>query len=198
MEYDKETNHGLYLHTWLGQLRPYGERPAFGDGQLVWDGTEGGEPDIYGMDLSYSGNNVLVGISMQSGERELVIESARGKSGIPLQKLGDWVGEVSKAIVVDSARPEVIRLLRDQGFAVRKAEKGAGSVIGGIDRLNRFKSIVFKQGTEAAYDEFSKLGFNDKEELVGTRDFCDATRYGLEKIKPFRVISWDKLGGRSA
>jgi phage terminase large subunit len=194
MEYDKERDYGYYLHTWEGQLRPYGARPAFAPDALVWIGTElSSEPDIYGLDLSYSGTNALTGISTSEDGSILNVHSAAASTKVSLQKMRDWLGEIDNTIVVDSARPEVIQLLRDQGYTVRGSKKGAGSVLRGIDKLNKFREIRFYAGTEEAYEEMSKLGFDDNENLIGDRDFCDSIRYAVEKLHAFKTLSWDEV-----
>ena len=197
MEHDKERDYAYYLHTWEGHLRPYGERSVFAPSVLVWAGAElSGEPDIYGLDLSYSGKNALTGISTSENGSVLNILQASSSSKVPLQQMSGWLGNIDNAIVVDSARPEVIRLLRDQGYTVRPSKKGAGSVIRGIDKLQKFKEIRFGAGTEAAYEEFSKLGFDAGENLVGDRDFVDSVRYAVERIGGFTALKWGELYAR--
>ena len=197
MTYDKENDYGLYAHTWLGELRPYGARPAFSADALLWKGTElHREPDIYGLDLSYSGKNALVGICVSEDGRILSVLSSPSSTHVPLQKMSEWIGDIDNTIVVDSARPEVIQLLRDQGYTVRGSKKGAGSVIRGIDKLNKYAEIHFYAGTEDAYEEMSKLGFDAIENLIGDRDFTDAIRYGVEKLNSFKALTWGEIYGR--
>lgn len=197
LEYDKKRDYGYYLHTWEGHLRPYGSRSVFSPDILAWSGAGLlGEPAIYGLDLSYSGKNALTGISTSESEHELYIHSAASSTKVPLQQMSTWLGNIDNTIVVDSARPEVIRLLRDQGYTVRPSKKGAGSVIRGIDKLQKFKKIIFGPGTEEAYEEFSKLGFDDNENLMGSRDFVDAVRYGVERLGGFAAIKWGELYAR--
>jgi len=197
MEYDKKRDYGLYLHTWEGHLRPYGARSVFTPSILEWGGAELlGEPDIYGLDLSYSGKNAIVGISSSKDGHYLDVLEAASASRVPLQQMSEFLGNIDNTIVVDSARPEVIRLLRDQGYTVRPSKKGAGSVLRGIDRLQKYQKIRFGAGTEEAYEEFSKLGFDAAENLVGDRDFVDATRYAVERIGGFSALKWGELYAR--
>lgn len=195
MEYDKKVNHAMYLHTWLGELRPYGERPLFATGQLerVRTGLYR-EPAIYGLDLSYSGKNALTGISVTEDGHELHISETASASGVPVQKMSEWLGAIDKAIVYDNARPEIGQLLRDQGYTALASRKGAGSIIRGADKMARFHKIYFYDGTDDAYDEFSRLGWNEREEVTGDRDYWDATRYAMEKIQgEMTVIPWHML-----
>ena len=192
MEYDKEHDYELYRHTWEGQLRPHGERPLFSPDALQRAGAELSRepPDIYGLDLSWSGDNALTGISESTDRRELFIHTLSLKSKIPLRKLSGWIGHIDKKIVVDSARPEVIDMLREDGFNVTGSKKGAGSVKKGTDKIARYDKIWFADGTEAAMKEFSELGFDDDDDLVGKRDCFDSVRYALERIGGgFQTIS---------
>jgi len=196
MEHDKKRDYGLYLHTWEGHIRPYGARPVFSCNLLEWCGSElSGEPDIYGLDLSYSGKNAITGIRAAETDY-LDILTAASASRVPLQQMSEFLGNIDNTIVVDSARPEVIKLLRDQGYTIRGSKKGAGSVIRGIDRLQKYHKIRFAAGTEEAYEEFSKLGFDADENLVGDRDFVDATRYAVERIGGFKALKWGELYAR--
>jgi len=183
MEYDKERDYEHYLHTWEGALRPFGERPLFTPDSLERIGAEPlGIPTAYGLDLSWSGDNALVSISATEDRRQLTIHSATLKSKIPLKGLSEWLGDIKDTIVVDSARPEVINMLRDDGFHVKKSRKGAGSVQKGADKLARMHKIYFAPGTDEALKEFSELGYDENDELIGKRDCFDATRYAMESI----------------
>jgi hypothetical protein len=194
MEYDKGRDYAYYLHTWEGHLRPYGARAVFTADILEWDGSGlQYEPEIYGLDLSYSGKNALAGIRTSAGGSVLDILTAASASKVRLQQMSEWLGPIDNTIVVDSARPEVIRLLRDQGYTVRGSKKGAGSVIRGIDKLQKFQKIRFFPGTEEAYEEFAKLGFDEAENLMGSRDYVDAVRYGVERLGGFTAIKWGEL-----
>ena len=194
LDYDRGNDYGYYLHTWEGQLRPFGARPAFSPDSLVWMGTGlSDDPDIYGLDLSYSGNNALAGVSESEDRHVLRIHEATAASKIPLQRMNEWIGNIDNTIVVDSARPEVIQLLRDQGYTIRGSRKGAGSVLRGIDKLNKYKEIRFYNGTEAAYEEMSKLGFDNNENVIGDRDFSDAIRYAVERLGSFQSLTWQEV-----
>jgi len=195
MEYDKERDYGMYLHIWEGNLRPYGERPLFYPGMLeIWDGDDPREAKIAGLDLSFSGNNAFVRISVNEEGSELFIHEAKTKSKVPLQGMSEWLGPVDITIVYDSARPEVGKLLIDQGYSVKKSKKGAGSVGRGADKMARFKKIWFGAEAIEAIEEFSKLGWDENDDIVGTRDIWDATRYAMERILgEMKVIPWRLL-----
>ncbi len=183
MEYDKERDYEYYLHTWEGALRPFGERPLFTPDTLERISAESLRlPTAYGLDLSWSGDNALVSISATEDRRQLTIHSATLKSKIPLKGLSEWLGSIEDTIVVDSARPEVINMLRDEGFNVKKSRKGAGSVQKGADKMARMHKIYFAPGTDEALKEFSELGYDENDELIGKRDCFDATRYAMESI----------------
>lgn len=195
MEYDKQHDYGMYRHIWLGELRPYGERPVFTPDALeigvpAW-ASDG--PSIYGLDLSWSGKNALDGIQVSEDRRELYVSEAAESSKVPLTELGAWIGELDIAMVVDNARPEVIDMLRKQGFTVRRSKKGAGSVLSGADKMARFHKIWIRPGLEFVADELSRLGWDENENIIGDRDHFDAIRYGLERINAMRLISFGEL-----
>lgn len=194
-QYDYETNHAMYLHTWEGELRPYGERPLFDPAALVRGGTElSGGIGAFGLDLSYSGKSALVGISISEAGDELFILQASSRTRLSLPKITEFLGEIDNTVVVDNARPEVIDLMRESGYTVRRSKKGAGSVLRGADRMARFRHIHFAPDTEDVLDEFSRLGWDESENLIGDRDFFDATRYALEVLEgKMKIITFGEL-----
>ena len=194
MQRDKEKDYELYKHTWEGSLRPHGERPLFTADSLQRAGSElFGEPSIHGLDLSWSGDYALTGISESPDKHELYIHSCAVKSKVPLLGLADWIGVIDTTLVVDNARPEVIDLLQKAGYSAKRSKKGAGSVQKGADRMARYERIWFAPGTDDALQEFSELGFDENDELTGKRDVWDSVRYGLERMGGFKTISWGAL-----
>ena len=196
MEYDKERDYEYYRHTWEGSLRPYGERPLFSSDALARIGDESlGLPTSAGLDLSWSGDNALCIISASKDGHELFIHTATLKSKIPLKGLTEWIGPLDKLpLVADSARPEVIDMLRAEGYRVRGSRKGAGSVQKGADKMARMRKIWFGPGAEEAMKEFSELGYDENDELIGKRDAFDATRYAMERLRSgLQTISWGSI-----
>ena len=196
MEYDKERDYEYYMHTWEGALRPYGERPLFTTDTLERIGAESvGVPSAFGLDLSWSGDNALVAISSTEDGRELTVHAATYKSKIPIKRLPEWLGPIDGPLVVDNARPEIIAMLRDDyDYDVRGSRKGAGSVQKGADKLARMRKIWFAPGTDEALKEFSELGYDENDELIGKRDGFDAVRYAMQRIGGgFQTISWNAL-----
>ena len=195
LEYDFKHDPALYRHIWEGSLRPHGERGLFMPEVLQLAGPElsGEPPTIFGLDLSWTGFSALAGISISEDRQELYIHSLKHKSKVPLLGLVDWIGENDHRIVVDNARPEVIDLLQKAGYKAKRSKKGAGSVVKGADRMARFSKIWFAPGTETAMNEFMEIGFDEDDEITGTRDCYDACRYGLERMGGFKTISWSSL-----
>lgn len=93
-------------------------------------------------------------------------------------------------IVADSARPETIRYMKDRGFNIVSARKGAGSVEEGVEFIKNYDVVIHPDCVHTA-DEFTHYRYKidpltdevlpelaDKDNHV-----IDAARYALEGIR---------------
>ena len=100
----------------------------------------------YGLDFGFSNDETaLVGIwRKESGE--IIAQELIYKTNILGSQYGDELRRAgvdpSVLIVADAARPEIIAEIKAQGFRIVGADKNAGSVLRGIDRVKQ-KQVAY-------------------------------------------------------
>lgn len=109
----------------------------------------------YGLDFGFSNDETaLVGIwRKESGE--LIAQELIYKTNILGSQYGDELRKAgvdpSVLIVADAARPEIIAEIKAQGFRIVGADKNAGSVLRGIDRVKQEQIIYDGKDIEREY-----------------------------------------------
>ncbi len=60
--------------------------------------------------------------------------------------------------------------------------------------MAKFQKIWFTSDSILALEEFSRLGWDKNDDIIGIRDIWDATRYAMERILgEMKVIPWRLL-----
>jgi phage terminase large subunit len=95
----------------------------------------------YGHDFGYSNDVSATVAGYILGDdlylKEMIYETGLD-SNATVSKFRAIGIEKTKAIIADSARPEMIATIKQSGFAIFPCQKGKGSVKDGIDRLKRY------------------------------------------------------------
>lgn len=109
----------------------------------------------YGLDFGFSNDETaLVGIwRKESGE--IIAQELIYKTNILGSQYGDELRRAgvdpTVLIVADSARPEIIAEIKAQGFRIVGADKNAGSVLRGIDRVKQHQVAYDGKDLEREY-----------------------------------------------
>jgi len=193
-EYDKKNDYMLYKHKWLGETLQYSNLFVFADKIVVDDYEYSDNIAIrYGADWGFSQDPTVL-IKVVIDGKILYIEEEAYAIGCDIDKipeLFDRIEGVRKGLIIaDSARPETISYIRNQGFNIRASIKGAGSVKEGIAFLRSFEKIIINPQCKHTINEFSNYKFKqDKitgEPLNDVQDgndhTIDAVRYAIEDL----------------
>lgn len=145
----------------------------------------------YGLDFGFSNDETaLIALYELSdgalGVRELLYE----KGLLGSQYVGKFEGlgvDHSVLIVADSARPEIIAELRAGGFRVIGADKGAGSVKRGIDRVQARAIRYEGKDLEREFLTYAWRKKRSSGELIdepqdGNDHLMDALRYAVDDL----------------
>lgn len=143
----------------------------------------------YGLDFGFSNDETAM-VSIYELEDGLGLVEEVYQNGI----LGSQYPEIlmshnidhSVLIVADAARPEIIAEIRNAGYRIIGADKGPGSVLRGIDRVQQRKIYYCGKNLER---EFMTYGWRKKksgellDEPQDGNDHCmDALRYAIDDL----------------
>lgn len=157
MEWDRRRDPDKYAHIWLGEYQRNSEARVFSN----WKAEEFETPDDarfhFGADWGFSVDpTVLVrmfigrmvdGKAIADAEgRTLFIDYEAYAVGCEIDATPALFDKVPLSrkwpITADSARPETISYMNRQGFTMRSAKKGAGSVEDGIEFMKSYDIVV--------------------------------------------------------
>ena len=193
-----------------------GEEPSnwwvvYGLGQIgslegnVYSGWEKAQSDVifkeharlvrYGLDFGFSNDeSAMVAIyelkDGRTGIKELLYK--KGILGSEYAKiLMSQNIEPSVLIVADSARPEIIAEIKQAGFRIVGADKNAGSVKRGIDRVSQRQIVYDGKNLEREYLSYqlrtSRGGKILDEPQDGNDHLMDALRYAIDDLSKKRI-----------
>ena len=194
MEYDKRTDYDKYLHIWEGRCQKHSDAQVFFKKWSVdsFDTNELKPEFLYfGADWGFSQDaTVLVRCFIK--DNILYIDHEVYGVGIDIDKTPQMFDNVPDCrrfdIIADSARPETISYMSRNGFRIRGAYKGAGSVEDGIAYIRSFEKIVIHERCKHTIDEFRLYSYKVdphtgiiSNKLEDKNNHCiDALRYALE------------------
>lgn len=194
MEWDKERDFDKYRHVWEGECVQHNESRVFNN----WRVEEFEAPEdatfYYGADWGFSVDpTTLLRCHANHDERILYFDYEAYKVGVEIDDtpaLFDTVpGSRKWQITADNARPETISYMRRQGFKIRGAKKGKGSVEDGVEFLKSY-TIVVHPRCKHLIDELSFYSYK-VDRITGDvlpilddkHNHCiDGARYALEKL----------------
>lgn len=185
-----------YAHVWEGGYELHGEARVFRNWRVEALAVPDGARPYLGADWGFSADpTVLVRCHLLPG-RLLYIAAEAYRIGCAIDDTAALFRTVEGAggptpwpIVADSSRPEMIAHLRRQGFRIRAARKGPGSVEEGV-RFLRSLDIVVHPACRHAIDELTHYSHR-VDRLTGDvlpvledrhNHVIDALRYALEGV----------------
>ena len=152
--------------------------------------AEPGKLVRYGLDFGYNDPTALVAIyERQDGltmVRELLYESEMNSDQYPAMLQALKI-DPSVLIVADSARPEIISAIAQAGYLIMGADKNAGSVLRGIDRVQQRQVIYEGKNLEREYFSYAWRKTRTGKVLEvpedGNDHLLDATRYAVDNLE---------------
>lgn len=195
MEYDKKHDYEKFEHVWKGMPVKHSEARVFKkwkvDGSIA---PSDNETFYYGADWGFANDpTTLVRCWADHEKRIIYIDQEAYGVGVEIDDTPEMFRSVDGSekwmITADSARPETISYMKRNGFRMRSAKKGKGSVEEGIKFLQSY-SIVIHERCKHVIDEF-KMYCYKTDKLTGEilpilgdnhNHLIDALRYALEKL----------------
>jgi phage terminase large subunit len=149
----------------------------------------------YGLDFGFSNDeSALVAIYELEGDKIGILELLYQK-----KILGSQYPEILMSqnidpnvlIVADSARPEIIAEIKNKGFRIVGADKNAGSVKRGIDRVSQKQIIYNGKNLKQEYLSYAwrkkRTGEILDEPQDGLDHLMDALRYAIDDLNKKRI-----------
>lgn len=144
-------------------------------------------PVIYGQDYGFSNDpTTLVRVSVDRKQRIIYAQELLYQPGLSTNEIIAINKKATQGalIVGDSAEPRLISEIRKGGCNIRPAEKGQGSVTGGISAMLGYKIVVTKD-SKNLIKELNNYIWADKKTAVPVDKFnhlIDALRYAFIKL----------------
>ena len=201
----------LYAHIWEGEPRKISASQVFNGKWIVEEFEDDNEAATYcGMDFGFSNDPTAI-VRCFVKDNRLYISREAGGVGIEIDQTGAMLDAVLPSkrwpCRADSARPEVISYLNRQGYDIKPAKKGQGSVEDGIAFLRSFDKIVVHPRCKNVAEEMRLYSYK-VDKLTGDvlpividayNHYIDALRYAIEGVMRNRSIiipdySADDLG----
>lgn len=145
----------------------------------------------YGLDFGFSNDETGMVAIWQTDKDEIIIEQKIYQTGLLGSQYGDKLRaagiDPSVLIVADSARPEIIAEIKAQGFRIVGADKNAGSVLRGIDRVKQKQVAYDGKDLEREYLSYAWRAKRSGEILDEPQDgndhLMDALRYAIDDLQ---------------
>ena len=186
----KETNSALYevygLGNW-GDMKGLIYKPALFD---AWPGSF--DETIYGLDFGYNNPSALLEINLKDVDRrkavgDIYVRELLYRQHLTSSELAAAINalKIKGDIYCDSASPEQIKELKNNGLKARAAKKGQGSVLAGIKRVQNLTihsleaNTNFNKEMECYSWKLNKEGAALDEPVKFDDHAMDAMRYPL-------------------
>ena len=197
MERCRERDPEKYDWVWEGNCREFSEAQIMKGCYSIKDFELPEDTNYcFGADWGFSQDpNTLVRMYVDMDNLKLYIDEAIDKVGVEINNTPAFYDRINKSrqftITADSARPEIISYMRNQGFKIKAAKKGKNSIEDGIAFIRNFDVIIHPR-CKGVIEEF-KLYSYKTDRTTGAilpkieddhNHYIDAIRYGLEDYRP--------------
>lgn len=193
LEYDRQRDPDKYAHVWLGEYSRNSEARVFRNWKVEAFDTPADAEFRFGADWGFATDPTVLVRCFLKG-RSLFVDHEAYQVGCEIDHTPALFQTIEGAktwqITADSARPETVSYMRRQGFKIRPAIKGQGSIEDGIEFLKSFDIVVHPRCKHTA-DELALYSYKT-DPLTGeilpvledkNNHVIDALRYALEALR---------------
>jgi phage terminase large subunit len=175
----------------LGQLGEV-EGKIFTGWQIIDDIPHEARLERRGLDFGYS-NDPTALVDIYSYNGGYILDEQLYQKGLSNKQIAEFIKNLPspQAIVVaDSSEPKSIDEIKLYGINVLPANKGQGSVLQGIQKLQDQRVSITKRSINGIKEYRNYMWMTDKDgKIINVpidmwNHFMDATRYGMETVKP--------------
>ncbi len=202
---DMKADSDMYQHVWEGQPLKHSDALIFKGKWIVDDFKEQDNVHAYyGMDFGFI--DPTASVRCYIADNVLYVTHEYYKRQVEINNIGkecekSIAGFRKGIIIADSASPGNISFLKNQGYNVRGAEKGKGSIEDGIAFLRSFDRIVVHPRCEFMRKELGLYSYKVDERsgdvtsniIDSNNHLIDALRYSVERIMKRKVNRYAEL-----
>lgn len=149
----------------------------------------------YGLDFGFSNDETALVAIYDLGDNKIGIKELLFKKGLLGSQYADTFRNLgidpTVLVVADSARPEIIAEIKNQGFRIVGADKNAGSVKRGIDRVSQKQIFYSGKNLKQEYLSYAwrkkRSGEILDEPNDGNDHLLDALRYAIDDLSKKRI-----------
>jgi phage terminase large subunit len=154
-------------------------------------------PYVYGQDFGFNPNpTTLVKVAVDKKNRIIYADEKLYSNGY---LSSDAINETNRKlidnfndlIIADSADPRLIYEIAASGINIKRATKGSGSVLSGINKMLDYKIVVTPE-SKNLLKELSSYVWNDKKSGIPVKandHLIDAMRYAFEYLTAENIIN---------
>lgn len=184
-------NKNWWLVYGLGQLGEV-EGKIYTGWQVIDEVPHEARLERRGLDFGYSVDPTAV-IDIYSYNGGFILDEQLYQKQMSNKQIADFIKNLEAPhtlLIADSAEPKSIDELKLNGISVLPSQKGAGSVSQGIQYVQDQKISVTKRSVNLIKEYRNYLWQTDKEGVIinvpeqGLDHALDATRYGMESLRP--------------
>lgn len=179
--------------------RPYGEGKRgdlegkiFTNWQIIDEIPHEARLERRGLDFGYS-NDPTALVDIYSYNGGIILDEQLYQKGMSNKQIADFIKNLpspNTLVIADSSEPKSIDELKLYGINILPANKGQGSVLQGIQKLQDQQVSITKRSTNGIKEYRNYMWMTDKEGRIINvpidmwNHFMDASRYGNETLKP--------------
>lgn len=175
----------------LGQLGEV-EGKIFTDWQIIDEIPHEARLERRGLDFGYS-NDPTALVDLYSYNGGIILDEQLYQKGLSNKQIADFIKNLpnSRTIVVaDSSEPKSIDEIASYGVTILPANKGQGSVLQGIQKLQDQRVSITKRSVNGIKEYRNYMWMTDRDgRIINTptdmwNHLMDAARYANETMKP--------------
>jgi len=136
----KETNPEKYAHTIIGRWADVAEGAVFKNVGVVDEFPQNAKKVALGLDFGYTHDPSAI-VKCGIVDNDLYLEEKCYKTGMLSSDLIKELKSYGLFVYADSADPRLIQEIANGGVIIYPVQKGAGSIIAGIEKMKDFDNI---------------------------------------------------------
>lgn len=183
----KASNYDKYSHIVIGRWASLSMGAIYKDWDIVESIPTDATNIAIGLDFGYT-NDPSAGVRCAIRGEELYIDELFYRQGMLSKDLITAIKPYNLPVIADSADPRLIDEMRFGGINIHPVQKGSGSVIAGIEKIQEMKIKVTKRSHNIIYELRNYIWDKDRDGIQ-INNPVDANNHAMDAIR-YYVLSY--------